>query len=78
MTQTFVQTVYIRSNNWAAFRRGEWAEITAMEIVEPGLSPARLCYMVTFQDGVNDSWPVYNDDAEYEFRTNLYTVEQPR
>ncbi len=42
------------NTHWAAFRRGEPAEIIGLEMVEPeGLEP-RFCYRVLYPDQVED------------------------
>ena len=59
---------HIRSTHPYAFRSGEWARIkgTAMLPVTEG-EPDRACYLVAFEDGVSDFWPVEDPDAQYEF-----------
>lgn len=68
----------IRANSWAAFRSGEWARITGVEVFSPYPSspdaerkPPRVCFVVEFLDGEIDRWPVEDSEAEYEFLPSL-------
>lgn len=48
------------------FRSGVWATFTPVTTVLPDGSH-RLCYLVQFDDGAKDLWPMHDKAAEYEF-----------
>jgi hypothetical protein len=54
----------IRATHPYAFRSGEWATLCC---VVPG--PGRDCYLVEFDDGATDFWPVHDLAHGYEFRS---------
>jgi len=53
----------IRATHPYGFRSGQWA---ILRCVVPG--PERDCYLVEFDDGVTDFWPVNDPSDPYEFR----------
>ncbi|HEY6020524.1 MAG TPA: hypothetical protein VIY48_11745 [Candidatus Paceibacterota bacterium] len=63
----------IRANHRYAFRPDEWAALIGVEVREFGgrwePKENRPCFWVMFSDGVVDCWPIYDPDANYEFRT---------
>jgi hypothetical protein len=64
----------IRSNHWARFRSGKWAEILTT-VPAPDKTD---CYMVRFPDGATDYWPVNDPVAEYEFSAAQSTAQEGR
>jgi len=56
-------TKKVRSNHWAHYRRGEWAEI----ILEDKRSDGRPLWMVKFEDGDSDVWVADDEVAQWEF-----------
>lgn len=55
--------VQIRSNNPYVYRCGRWATIRDIRI-----SSNRACYVVAWEDGKTDLWPIEDGAAKYEFR----------
>ena len=57
----------IRAMHRYAFRSGEWATLKGLASlpVREG-EPDRDCYLVEFDDGVTDFWPVDDADHGYE------------
>jgi hypothetical protein len=53
----------IKGTHPYTFRTGEWAVIRS---VVPGSD--RNCYLVEFEDGATDFWPVDDSVEPYEFR----------
>lgn len=67
-------TAQIRSRHSLAFHSGEWGTIEGVTfITPPNLSP-RACYVVRFDNGDRNYWPVNDDTAEYEFRAQEMTA----
>jgi len=61
----------IRATSSAAFRSREWATILGegtWTVPEHESQGARVVYVVKFDDGVLDLWPVEDTWAHYEFR----------
>lgn len=58
----FVEPCYIRATHRYAFRSGEWAEVAGVK-----LACQRPCYLVLFNDGKTDLWPIEDPMASYEF-----------
>ena len=80
MNRTIRQVVMIRGMHRYCFRSGEWATIVGMEVLPgpfEGRSAMRVCFQVVFPDGVKDSWVVYDEDAEYEFRSEMTYIGVP-
>lgn len=61
MSETF-----IRSTHRYAFRNGEWARLRGTAAL-PVRGEDRPCYLVEFDDGVTDFWPVEDPGNPYEF-----------
>lgn len=53
----------IRSNHPYTYRCGRWATIRDIR-----MSSKRACYVVAWEDGKTDLWPVEDGAAKYEFR----------
>jgi len=54
----------IRNNHRYAFRKGQWANLTGMELFK-----GRQCYVVEFsEDSFVDWWVISDTSALYEFR----------
>lgn len=62
------KTVHVRVIHRYAYHQNEWAKITGVEFREIEGLPPRMCYLVEFPDGATDSWTIYDEDAQYEFR----------
>jgi hypothetical protein len=80
VNRTVRQVVMIRGMHPWCFRSGEWATIVGIEFTTGpflGRSAKHVCFQVVFPDGVGDSWVVYDEDAEYEFRSELSNIETP-
>jgi len=60
---------FIRCTHPAGFRSGQWARVTGIGLFPnaKGRAELRPCYLVEFVDGAGDYWPVYDDDAGYQF-----------
>jgi hypothetical protein len=57
----------IRATHRYAFRSGEWATLKGTTEL-PGFPEGdRKCYLVEFDDGVTDFWPVDDNTHGYEF-----------
>jgi hypothetical protein len=54
----------IKSDNPYTFRPGRWARV--IEYVKRR-GDDRLCYLVRWNDGVTDYWPIFDNDAYYQF-----------
>nr|WP_317199783.1 hypothetical protein [uncultured Psychrobacter sp.] len=63
----FIEKPLIRGTHPYSFRSGEWAVITDMVIVTSVSGTKRLNYMVMFDDGKVDYWPVC-DESNYEIK----------
>ena len=67
----------IRTTAPWGFRSGDWAEIVGVRMVLPedGRTGYRPCFVIRFQDGVEDFYVINDEDAHYEFAPyNLETV----
>lgn len=60
--EVFSHPCYIRARHRYAFRSGEWAEICGVK-----LANLRPCFLVLFDDGKTDLWPIADAAAQYEF-----------
>lgn len=58
----FVEPCYIRAMHRQAFRFGDWAEVAGVKMAR-----GRPCYLVLWNDGRSDLWPVDDQAACYEF-----------
>ena len=63
----YIEKPLIRGIHPYSFRSGEWAVITDMVIVTSVCGTKRLNYMVMFDDGKVDYWPVC-DESNYEIK----------
>lgn len=63
----YIEKPLIRGIHPYSFRSGEWAVITDMVIVTSVSGTKRLNYMVMFDDGKVDYWPVC-DESNYEIK----------
>lgn len=63
----FIEKPLIRGIHPYSFRSGEWAIITDMVMVTDVNVAKRLNYMVMFDDGKVDYWPVC-DNSNYEIK----------
>lgn len=63
----FIEKPLIRGIHPYSFRSGEWAIITDMVMVTDVNAAKRLNYMVMFDDGRVDYWPVC-DNSSYEIK----------
>ncbi len=54
----------IRHDHPHGFRSGQWGYVIDVVLVERD-DENRLCYAVGWDDGVIDTWPVYNDQEKY-------------
>lgn len=63
----YIEKPLIRGIHPYSFRSGEWAVITDMVIVTGVSGTKRLNYMVMFDDGKVDYWPVC-DESNYEIK----------
>lgn len=63
----YIERPLIRGIHPYSFRSGEWAVITDMVIVTSVSGTKRLNYMVMFDDGKVDYWPVC-DESNYEIK----------
>jgi hypothetical protein len=67
MSQTPAVGSRIRKTHRYGFRSGQWAVLRGTASL-PGFPEGdRDCYLVEFDDGVTDFWPVRDVDAGYEF-----------
>lgn len=55
----------IRATHVDRFRSGEWATVLRTEWAN---EPPRACFVVEFDDGVTDLWPVQDPWDPYEFQ----------
>lgn len=70
----FIEKPLIRGIHPYSFRSGEWAVIADMVLVTSVNGTKRLNYMVMFDDGKVDYWPVC-DDSNYEIKA-AYEVDE--
>ncbi|MGO1375117.1 MAG: hypothetical protein ACTHU5_00935 [Psychrobacter sp.] len=63
----FIEKPLIRATHPYGFRSGEWATIADMVMVTSINGTKRLNYMVMFDDGKVDYWPVC-DESNYEIK----------
>jgi hypothetical protein len=59
--------ILVRATHWAAYRSGKWARLAGTTVLHGFPEGGRLCYLVMFEDGAADFWPVEDRCAGYEF-----------
>ena len=59
--------IWIRATHPYAFRCGEWAQLKGLTDLPGYPEGDRTCYLVEFEDGETDFWPVEDAAAGYEF-----------
>ena len=67
MNNREVAVAFCKENNPYVFRSGEYAEVVGVRMVKPDGLDWRLCYLVRFEDGEQDLWPVHDEDANRTF-----------
>ena len=60
-----VTLAYCKDDHPYAFRSGEYAEVVGVRMVKRG--DWRHCYLVRFEDGEEDLWPVHDVSAKRTF-----------
>ena len=56
-----VYQALIRSHEQQVLRRGEWAAIAGVVLVQPEGEDMRICVHVVFPDGASDYWGIHGN-----------------
>jgi hypothetical protein len=63
MSQNLEKFGFITANNVDGFRFGQWARLSGLTTMR-----GNECYVVTFDDGTIDYWPVVDPWDDYKFK----------